>query len=1078
MQADQFEGGPLEERLRSLILTGSDANSNRASPNIPSNPANFTNNMPPGLYSAGGDELEADQTFPNASRQVSRAGKKRLNQAQRRQMNAELTIPVDIGGLSRSSSKQYKPSQHYNEPHPFQHGQQQQQQQQNPISSYAPTYSGNFLSRHVPKASLSYGQIQRDSIQSPSTFSPQSDRQRQQHGVDGVSRGTNDISPDAFGPRGGHHPLQSAVKPNLYNTGGQRKSGFSPEQLDKQCKFLDQLCYQINADIEIAVSEISEKEDFRKYVETICREVVAHHEVRVNGAREFQPGTVQLKCFGSLASGFATKASDMDLGLLSPMSRLSPSSPESPIPRLIEGALLAAGFGARLLTRTRVPIIKLCEKPDIILKQKLQEARKKWEKGIDQEEREPDDDVQDESDPHLASHFSNDTDVQQAPQTPQEPHASGVQAISLPPEELYSLRQSGNQSLASYYSAAKRLLRRLNGRDVTPSNCLDFTKADYILLDRVARAFINGLADSELRERIMSYPSYLTNSLTQLTNYRSLSGVYTMVEGEQLVLSWSKRDISARNPTVDQAYRGLVERWHGLQYSASFGTNPSWFNKELLLAVEALRQYSPLQITQLQQEQHESPTQYHERTNKIAITLSPDSPVPDADTRVQVIHHYIDGIGAADIRNKVRSFASSTGTQALRTVARQHKSLHLANEYERAIEKDLYHPEDIPIIQSYVSILRRTPIAPTQQPAAFDYVVPLKRSEVSIFDYVSRLSDPSSLGPDKSKDRYSDGLEFPKNGVGVQCDINFSAHLALQNTMLLRCYSYTDPRVAPLILFVKHWAKSRGINTPYRGTLSSYGYVLMVLHYLVNIVEPFVCANLQQLAPPDPDLPPEALEGITTCQGYNVRFWKDEQDIRRLAELGQLTHNRDSLGSLLRGFFEYYAQGNTVVSRNKRGFDWGRDVLSLRTHGGLLSKTYKGWTGAKTVVQPQTGALPTESGRSAALSPDGEAQWAAEQQTAKPKDVKEVRHRFLFAIEDPFELDHNVARTVTHNGIVSIRNEFRRAWAIIKSAGDGHATDDLFEDVNLQKEQIEKQQFLSLLKEIHGNELFENYREP
>lgn len=50
---------------------------------------------------------------------------------------------------------------------------------------------------------------------------------------------------------------------------------------------------------------------------------------------------------------------------------------------------------------------------------------------------------------------------------------------------------------------------------------------------------------------------------------------------------------------------------------------------------------------------------------------------------------------------------------------------------------------------------------------------------------------------------------------------------------------------------------------------------------------------------------------------------------------------------------------------------------------------------------------------------------------------REVRHRYLFAIEDPFELDHNVARTVTHHGIVAIRDEFRRAWRVLMDVGNG-----------------------------------------
>ncbi|KAL8746689.1 MAG: hypothetical protein Q9184_007713, partial [Pyrenodesmia sp. 2 TL-2023] len=57
---------------------------------------------------------------------------------------------------------------------------------------------------------------------------------------------------------------------------------------------------------------------------------------------------------------------------------------------------------------------------------------------------------------------------------------------------------------------------------------------------------------------------------------------------------------------------------------------------------------------------------------------------------------------------------------------------------------------------------------------------------------------------------------------------------------------------------------------------------------------------------------------------------------------------------------------------------------------------------------------------------------------------QEVRQRYLFAIEDPFEINHNIARTVVHNGIVAIRDEFRRANRLIHQAGNGQIQEDLF----------------------------------
>ncbi|KEQ64375.1 PAP/OAS1 substrate-binding domain-containing protein, partial [Aureobasidium melanogenum CBS 110374] len=230
-------------------------------------------------------------------------------------------------------------------------------------------------------------------------------------------------------------------------------------------------------------------------------------------------------------------------------------------------------------------------------------------------------------------------------------------------------------------------------------------------------------------------------------------------------------------------------------------------------------------------------------------------------------------------------------------------------------------------------------------------------------------------------------LDFPKDGVGIQCDINFFNPLGIHNTKMLRCYSKCDPRVRPMVLFIKSWAKRRKINSSYSGTLSSYGYALMVLHYLVNVANPPVLPNLQHEAEAY-GLPP------ATIDGYEVRFFDQEDVIQSRASQGLITQNKESLGNLLVGFFRYYAV-------NAGGFFWTRDVLSLRSRGGIVSKLEKGWTGAKTEVG----------------------------------DNKEVRHRYLFAIEDPFETTHNVARTVTHNGIVAIRDEFRRAWRIIGAIG-------------------------------------------
>ncbi|KAI0150738.1 hypothetical protein GGR57DRAFT_181758 [Xylariaceae sp. FL1272] len=1084
MQNSQAADGPLEDRLRNLILTNSNQ---EARHDTTSSRAQLMTR----------DGVQPDETPSTPAQKPAKTSRKRPNQAQRRQMNAELVVPVDT---RPSFPPSYSTPRHFNDSHRHHH----QNAQNGRFDSQANNDPAGFRGRGSARGDhpqFSRGHAHQGFAQysTPSSHRHSTWVRQQPGAIDNTNRGT--VVMNSFSSRGEQY-LQQPQHNALYKPQGFRHVSFSPEQLANQAALLDEICHRIIAGTEISPAEIAEKEQFREQVERICRGVVhsyANENVDIYSSYheecEFPSELVQLKCFGSLASGFATKAADMDLGLLCPTLDVSPNSPNSPIPRLIEKALLDSGFGARLLTKTRVPIIKLCQKPSEKLRQSLVDARVKWERGINEEDRHGEEDV---DAVHEHDHPVGDHPLAEEASAPDHSPetASSTKPASIHEDQLPTLRQTKDQSLPGYYGSANRVLRRLKGRDVTQTNSHDFTEAEYALLDNVTHAFIHGLRDEDLRDRILAYPSLRVGNAAGSPNFRSLLGAYTIVEGEKVVVLWETKELIPSTPTQHEELAKRVQRWKDLQYAKSFGTNPVWFNKELQLSLDSLRKIPSIQLICLQQDQNELPRAYHARAHAIASGLQDTALLPNPDIHYKIIESYVNGIRDERIRKEVHEFANSAQTQNLRTVARSHKALHLAAEYERALEKGAYADEHIPLIAKYITILRRFPIRPGilhPSSADFEYMIPLLQDETSLVESIRYLPDPSSLGPNKPKDRYSDSLEFPKSGVGVQCDINFSAHLALHNTALLRCYSHTDPRVRPLVLFVKHWAKARGINTPYRGTLSSYGYVLMMLHYLVNVVEPFVCPNLQQLAPPDPpNVPPEYLERIVSCQGRNIRFWKDEQSIQALAQQGQLNQNSDSLGTLLRGFFEYYAQNNMMSALPKRGFDWGRDVLSIRTHGGLLTKTEKGWTGAKTVMQPQTGAAPpapleldTTITQSPAMTnhkddhqPDSEqpsspTPQATSEQAVKAKDVKEIRHRYLFAIEDPFELDHNVARTVTHNGIVAIRDEFRRAWKLIKAAGrTGRVAEDLLEDMKMEKEQQGKKEFLSLLHEIHGDMFF------
>lgn len=538
-----------------------------------------------------------------------------------------------------------------------------------------------------------------------------------------------------------------------------------------QVSFLEQLALSEISKAEMSREELDEKETFRLTLQNICRDTVTQHELGRN--KYFNAASVSLKCFGSLSTGFATHSSDMDLALVSPNSEPDMSSAESQVPRLLEKAFLEAGYGARLLTKTRVPIIKLCQKPTSTLRAALLDERSKWEKERDN-----------------------------------------------PPE-----------------ASSKALTEK------TPRN---------------------SLASSSL-------------------------------------------------PSGN----------------------------------------------------------------------APDKSVPDSGPVVR-------------------------------------SDEELVYLFKLAMGEGWYEPSERQVLKNFIQAVEK-PNSVGQEAALVD-----ARDAIQPFTEVLKRYRP----PQETH------LDFPKNGIGIQCDINFSNTLALHNTRLLRCYSLCDPRVRLIIIFIKAWASKRQINSPYHGTLSSYGYVLMVLHYLANIVEPAIIPNLQQCGKALRDNSPE---NSIPIDGYNVRFWRSETEIRDRVRRKLMTKNHeDSIGIIICGFFHYFAHQNMYTPHG--GFQWTNEVLSLRTKGGILLKKNKGWTGAISVV--------TEP-------------------TAPGEEPREVRHRYLLAIEDPFETDHNIARTVVHYGIVSIRNEFRRAVSIIQSVGLGiEGVEELFAEAR-ERPSMPRKAFGPLLRK-HG----------
>ena len=137
--------------------------------------------------------------------------------------------------------------------------------------------------------------------------------------------------------------------------------------------------------------------------------------------------------------------------------------------------------------------------------------------------------------------------------------------------------------------------------------------------------------------------------------------------------------------------------------------------------------------------------------------------------------------------------ASPESLTAFEAVSLTHTCVHLSLDFERALEKGMYDAAQSSDVAEYIRLLRSPPREVVTRPQGRHFVIPMPPSSSDLILRIKKLQDPRKMAPNQPRDRYRDPLDFTTTGAGVQCDINFSAHLALHNTALLRCYSHTDP---------------------------------------------------------------------------------------------------------------------------------------------------------------------------------------------------------------------------------------------------------------------------------------------
>jgi len=254
----------------------------------------------------------------------------------------------------------------------------------------------------------------------------------------------------------------------------------------------------------------------------------------------------------------------------------------------------------------------------------------------------------------------------------------------------------------------------------------------------------------------------------------------------------------------------------------------------------------------------------------------------------------------------------------------------------------------------------------------------------------------------------------------LHCDISCGNPLAIRNTSLLRAYGLVDKRVRELAFVVKYWARRRQINSPQFSTLSSYGYLLCVIHFLQTRSPPLL-PNLQNI--------PQSWKCTDTTQGFDELMVQGmvtpEMEAQRMtigtrapiypyfydpgvfgtAEVQAFaSRNKQTTAELLIEFFKYFSWD----------FDYRASVVSICA----LGKTY----------------------------PDMPGVSARKKVAAVPKLVKMEMDCWppssKLSIEDPFETWYDVGHVIRGPSMTTTRKEFVRAFTLYTRTYEPSTVDD------------------------------------
>ena len=236
-------------------------------------------------------------------------------------------------------------------------------------------------------------------------------------------------------------------------------------------------------------------------------------------------------------------------------------------------------------------------------------------------------------------------------------------------------------------------------------------------------------------------------------------------------------------------------------------------------------------------------------------------------------------------------------------------------------------------------------------------------------------------------------------GLRIDISAQTSVHVGSLTAEMLRTLVTSDRSVRDATLIVKTWAKARSINSAFEGTIPSMGYVIMFLHTLLRT---------QAI----PDLMPARTADMSwRGRGHRVEVWRSD-GVRTQLVLPFRRETGDCDGDV--------DGRKCIVSAPKPAecaISHGQETRTSTRAAQLLLSFFEHFSGA---------AAWTGSRVSARALPEADM----------PRPRCPLGDSNGLYVEDPFDESNNVARCLSRSGVLEVRAEISRAYALLLAGSD------------------------------------------